>query len=135
MRQIVPDAALDNPVRICAREFLGIRTGVRVRRPIGIPFKGDGGHGDDQTLGKPLFQFVVFLLAFCQTKAQAIVMNYDADMIRIVQRCRAAIERGVIGIPRWRSYLPDELGKIMPVFVVAGPATFRGNIELVPPLR
>jgi hypothetical protein len=30
LRQIVPDAALDDPVRIFAREFLGIRTGVRV---------------------------------------------------------------------------------------------------------
>ena len=31
--QIVPDAARDHPVRIGARKFLGIRTGVRVRRP------------------------------------------------------------------------------------------------------
>ena len=68
LRQIVPDAARDHPVRIWAREFLGIRTGVRVRRPIGITFKGDGGHGDDRTLGQPLFQCVVLRLAFCQTQ-------------------------------------------------------------------
>jgi hypothetical protein len=37
LRQIVPDAARDHPVRIRARELLGISTGVRVRRPIGIP--------------------------------------------------------------------------------------------------
>jgi hypothetical protein len=30
LRQIVPDAALDDPVRIFAREFLGVGTGVRV---------------------------------------------------------------------------------------------------------
>ena len=50
--QIVPDAARDHPVRIWARKLLGIRTGVRVRRPIGITFQGDGGHGDDRPLGQ-----------------------------------------------------------------------------------
>jgi len=39
LRQIVPDAALDKSVRIFAREFLGIGTGVRMRRTIGITFK------------------------------------------------------------------------------------------------
>ena len=49
--RIVPDAPHENPVRIWTREFLGIRTSVRVRCPISIPFKSDGGHGDDRTLG------------------------------------------------------------------------------------
>jgi hypothetical protein len=56
LRRIVPDAPREHPVRIFAREFLGIRPGVRVRRPVGIPFQGDGGHGDDRSLGQPLFQ-------------------------------------------------------------------------------
>src|SRR5215212_6450860 len=44
LRQIVPNAALDDPVRIFAREFLGIGTGVRVGCSIGITFKGNGEH-------------------------------------------------------------------------------------------
>jgi len=36
LRQIVPDAARDDPVRILARELLGIGTGIRVWCAIGI---------------------------------------------------------------------------------------------------
>ena len=63
LRQIVPDAALDDPVRISAREFLGIGIAVRVWRTICITFKGNGGHGDDRTFGKPLFRIVMFRVA------------------------------------------------------------------------
>jgi hypothetical protein len=41
-------------------------------------------------------------------------------VIRIVERRRAAIERGVVEIPFRRGELPDQLGKVAPVFVVAG---------------
>ena len=50
LRQIVPDAARDDPVRISAREFPGIGTGVRVWCPIGIAFQRNRGHGDVRTL-------------------------------------------------------------------------------------
>jgi len=36
LSQIVPDAALDDPVRIFAREFLSIGTGVRMWCTVGI---------------------------------------------------------------------------------------------------
>lgn len=39
LRQIVPDAALDNAVRIFARELLCIGTWVRMRRTVGITFE------------------------------------------------------------------------------------------------
>jgi hypothetical protein len=45
-------------------------------------------------------------------------MNHDGDMIRIVKRRCAAIERGVIEVPLRRSELPDEFRKIVPVFLV-----------------
>ena len=45
LRQIVPDAAFDKPVRIFAREFFGIRTGLRMRRTIGITFKSNDSLG------------------------------------------------------------------------------------------
>ena len=85
--------------------------------------------------GKPLFQIVVFRLAFGQTEPPAVVVDDDGDVIRIVEGRRAAIERGVVEVPLRRSELPDELRKIVPVFLVAGPAALGGEIELVPPFE
>ena len=102
---------------------------------VSVTFKGDGGHGDDRTLGEPLFQIVVFRLTFSQAQPPTVIMDDDTDMVRVVERGRAAIERGVVEVPFWRSRLPDELGKIAPVGVVAGSAAVRGEIILVPPLE
>jgi hypothetical protein len=100
--QIVPDAARDDPVRISTREFPGIDTGVRVRCTIGIAFKGNGGHGDVRTCGEPLFQLVIVRLACSQSQSPAIIMDHDADMIRVV-------EGGIVEVPVWRSELPSEV--------------------------
>ena len=56
-----------------------------MRRTIGVTFKGNGGHSDDRAFGKPLFQIVIFRLAFGEAKPPAIIMDHDADMIRIVE--------------------------------------------------
>jgi hypothetical protein len=39
LRQIVPNAALDDPVSVFAREFIGIGTGIRVRCTVVVTFK------------------------------------------------------------------------------------------------
>src|SRR5437763_21731 len=135
LRQIVPDAAADGPVRIFARKFPGIGTGVQMRRTVGITFEGDGGHGDDRGLGKPLVEIGILRLAFNQCEAPSIIMDHDADMIRIVERRRTAIERRIIEIPLRRSKLPAELREVVPVFVVAFPAAFGCEIKLVPPFE
>lgn len=93
------DAALDNAMRIFAGESLGIGTGVRMRRTVGIAFKSDGGHGDDREFGKPLFQVVIFRLTVSQAQPPAVIMNHDADMIRVVEGRCAAIERCIIEVP------------------------------------
>src|SRR2546421_8378312 len=49
--QIVPDAVLDGPVRILAREFGAVGCGVWMGCAIGIALKGDGGHRDHWSLG------------------------------------------------------------------------------------
>jgi hypothetical protein len=77
------------------------------------------GHGDDRSFGKPLFQIVILSLAFRQTKSPAAVMDDDGDLIWIVEGRCDAIERGIVEVPLRRRELPDELRKIMPVFVVA----------------
>ena len=57
--QIVPDASRDIPVRILAREFVGVSARIRMRCAISIAFHGDGGYGDDWSIGKALFQTVI----------------------------------------------------------------------------
>src|SRR5918994_1927677 len=108
---------------------------VMVGCTIGITFKGNGRHGDDRTFGKPLFQIVIFRFAFSQAEPPAVIMDHDADVIRVVEGRCAAIERSIIEVPLRRSGLPNELGKVVAVCVVASPAAFRGEIILVPPFE
>src|SRR5262249_1185466 len=113
--------------------LLGIRPGVWVRRPIGVPFQGDGRHGDDRSLGQPLFQCVVWRLACCQTQAPAIVMHPDADMIRMVEGRRGTLERGRIDGPLRRGGPPDAAGEVAAVLLVAHLSARGGDITWVPP--
>ena len=46
LRQIVPNAALDDPMFIFAGEFTSIDAPVRMRCAVVVTFQGDGGHGD-----------------------------------------------------------------------------------------
>jgi hypothetical protein len=59
----------------------------------------------------------------------------DIHMIRIIEGRGAAIEGGIIEFPFRRGDSPDQLRKIVPVFVVACPATVGGKIVLIPPLE
>jgi hypothetical protein len=59
LRRVVPDAAGDEAVDIPAGKLLGVGIGVRMRRAVGVTFKGDGGDRDDGKLGQPLFQGVI----------------------------------------------------------------------------
>lgn len=111
LRRVVPDTTGEEPVLIFARELLCIRRRVWMWRTIGIAFNGDGRHGDDRTLRKPLFQIVILRLAFGETQAPAIIMDRNDDMIRIVEPLCAAREGLIAEIPLRRSELPDELCK------------------------
>ncbi len=135
LRQVVSDAPFYEPVRILSQEFFGIGTGIRVWRTIGITFKRNRGHGDDWKCRKPLFQIVIFRLAFSHAQPPAVVVNHDADVIRIVEGRGTAIERGVLELPFGRRDLPDELRKGVPVLVVADAAALSGEIELIPSLE
>src|SRR5450432_315843 len=125
--QIVADAAGDGPVRVFAGEFVSVGTGVRMWGAVGIAFHGHGGHGDGRTCRQPLFKVIIFRLAFRQSQPPAVVVDDDGTVVRIVERRGAAIERGVVEVPFGRCDLPDQLGKIVPVFVVASAAAFNGK--------
>src|SRR5262245_233348 len=110
-------------------------TWVGVWCTVGITFEGNSGNGDDRTLGQPLVQIGIFGLAFSQREPPPIIMDHDCNVIRIVEGRCATIERRIIEVPLRRSKLPNELRKIVPVFVVACPAAFGGKIKLVPPFE
>ena len=76
--------ALEDPVRIPAREFTCIGFSVR-GRTIEITGDGDGGHGDDRTFEKPLFQSVVLSVAFSQAQPPAVIVDDDAHVIRVAE--------------------------------------------------
>src|SRR5215831_12969103 len=106
-----------------------------MRRAVGITLERDGRNADDRTFSEPLFQIVIFPLAIRQCDSPPIIMNHDADVIRVVERCSTALERCTIKPPLRRRELPDESRKIVPVLVVAGPAALGGKIVLVPPFE
>ena len=135
LRKIVPDATLDDPMCIFAREFFGIGTGVRVWRTVGVTFKGNGRHGDGGRFRKPLVQMEILRFAVSQAEPPAVVMDDDRHVIRVIEGRRASSERGIVEVPFRRGELPNQLRKVASVFVVASPAALRGKIVLVPPLQ
>src|SRR5206468_6950809 len=118
-----------------AGELPGIGAGVRVRSAVGVAFEGDRRHADDRPSGEPLLQVVVFRLAVGQSQPPAVVVDHDLDVIRVVERRRAAVEGGVVEAPPRRSGSPNELRELAPVPLVTDPATFGGEVVLVPPLE
>ena len=90
---------------------------------------------DDRKFGEPLFQIVIFRLAFSQTKPPAVIVDHDADVIRVFERHGTAIERRIIKVPLRRSEFPDQFVKFVPVLFIAGSTTFGGKIKLIPPFR
>ncbi len=135
LRQVVPDTTRDEPVRVLAGELLGVGSGIRVWCAIRVTLEGDGGHGDDRSLGKPPFEVLILWLTFCQAKPPSVVVDDDIDVVRIVERLRGAVERGLVEVPARRSKLPDELRKVVPVPFVARAAAFGREVVLVPPLQ
>jgi hypothetical protein len=92
LRQIVPDTAVDDAVRVFAREFLGTGTCVRTQCSIGVTFKSYGRHADSRAFRKPLFQRVIFPLTL-SAKSPAVVVDDDGNVIRISEGRGTAIER------------------------------------------
>src|SRR4029077_6857556 len=82
-----------------------------------------------------LLQIVISRLAVNDAKTPTVIVNHDLSMIRILEGRCAAIERGIVEVPFWRSLLPNELGKIVTIFFIAGPTAFGHKVILIPPLE
>jgi len=89
----------------------------------------------DGTCEELLFQGVVSRLTFGQAQPPAVIVDDDADVIRVVEGLCGAIERRIIEVSLRRDVLPEELVEIVPVFAVAELAALRGKIVLVPPIQ
>jgi hypothetical protein len=133
LRQVVSDPAGDGPVHVLAGELLLIGAGIGMGRTVGVTFEGDRRHGDGRAAGERPLEIVVSWLALGQAEPPAVVVNHDVDVVRVVEGCGATVERRLVEVPLGRGRLPDEPGEFASMFVVAGPATFGGEVELVPP--
>ncbi len=71
---------------LCQIEHGDRRIAVRAFGCVSIALEGDGGNGDHRTCGKAPFQIVVLQLSFGQAQPPAVVVDHDADMIRVVER-------------------------------------------------
>ena len=105
-----------------------------MRRAVGVAFEGDRRHADDGRLGQAALQRVVLRLAVAQADPPAVVVDHDRDVIRVVERGGAALERGVVEVPLRRGRPPDEPRELAPVALVPGPAALGREVVLVPPL-
>jgi len=99
LRQVVADSTLDRSVCVLPGKFPGVRSRLRVWLTIGITFERDGGHGDARSRGPALFELIVLRFPLGQPESPAVVMNDDADVIRIVEGGGAAREYGLIEGP------------------------------------
>ena len=71
LRQVVADAAADQPELVFAGEALGVILGSRVRCAVGIAFKGDGRHTDGRRRGQFLLErFVLGLSPWTRPRRQ-----------------------------------------------------------------
>ena len=114
---------------VSAGEFLRVGRRLRMRRAIRVALERDGRHVDRGRLRKPLLEIVVFRLALGQTETPSVIVDHDVDVIGIFEGRRAPFECGIVELPLRRGDLPDQLGKIAPVFVVAGAAALGRKID------
>src|SRR3954471_20312885 len=107
LRQVVADPSIDLSMLVLADELLGIRAGLRMRRAVGIALERDRRHGDRRCIRKTTFDFAISRFALFQAEAPTVIMNDDRDVIGIVERSGATLERCIVEGPLRRGKLPD----------------------------
>jgi hypothetical protein len=128
----VSDAPRDRSVRVFAQELVCVCAWIRVRCAVGVAFECNRWNRNRRALGQAAFKIVISHLAFSQTEAPAVIVDDDVDMVRIVERRRGTLERGVVEVPLRRRELPNQPGKITPVLLVASPTALGRKIVLIP---
>src|ERR1700735_3101155 len=93
LRQIMADASRDEMMLVSARELFSVRTGLGVRCAIGIAFEGESGRGSVGDCRDVFGEIVIFRCAIREAEPPAVIVDYNRDMVWIVESCCAAIER------------------------------------------
>src|SRR5262245_22658230 len=106
-----------------------------MRRTVGVAFQSDGGNRDNRSLGEPSLQVRVAGLSIGKAEPPSIIMDHDADVIRVIERGGASGKDRIIEMPLRRGDLPNEPRKVVAIFLVTQSAPFGGEVELVPPLE
>lgn len=127
------NATPDQPMFAAAGELARIGSRLRMRRPVGVPLESNRGDRDVRREGQSGLERIVPPLPISKAKPPAVIVDDDADMIRIFESLRAARERGLLEPPLRRRRLPNEPGEIAPIGRIAGLSARRCEIELIPP--
>src|SRR5580658_8177486 len=91
LRQIVPCGSLHDLMGIFAREFFAIGGAVGGGcNSIGFTIQSDRRYADERTRSQLIFKTVIFGIAFGEAQTPAVIVDHDGDVIRVVERCRAA---------------------------------------------
>src|ERR1700691_2226604 len=94
--QVVANAAGDDPMLVPTRKLLGVSAGLGVRSAIGVAFERDGRHGNIWACCESLVQIVIPRFASGEAEAPAIIVDYDRDMVRIVESRGGTFKRRVV---------------------------------------
>ena len=97
LRHVVPDAG-KHAVRVRAGEHRTVLGSVG-RCTVEVAGDRDGGHRDDRRLREFRLQFVVLGLTVGEAQPPPIVVDHDADVIGIVERCRRPVVGRVVEYP------------------------------------
>src|SRR5947209_2013008 len=100
-------------------ELLRIGARLWMRGAIGVALERDGRRADHRRLGEPVLERLILCLAIGQAEAPAVVVDRDRHMVGVLECHGAAIESGGVEVPLGRCGLPDELGEVMAVLLVA----------------
>src|SRR4051812_44059539 len=112
LRQVMADATGESAMRVASGKLLRVGAGIQMRGAIRVAFERDRRHRDGRKLRELLLERIELRLAFGEPEAPAVVVDGDGDVVRVVERRRAALEGGVVELPLRRSDLPDELGEL-----------------------
>src|ERR1700750_1741329 len=106
-----------------------------MRRAVVVAFEGDGRYADLRCGGQLHFELIKAWITLGQSETPSITVDHDIDVIRVIERRRATQKRCLIEFPLRRRELPDQLGKITPVFGITFATALCRKVVLIPPLK
>src|SRR3712207_3169334 len=101
--------------------------------PVGLALECYCGYGNRRSFGERRFERIVLRFTRFQPQTPSIVVDHDADVIRVVERLRGAVEGGLVELPSRGCEPPNESAEVAPVFAVAALPPLGRKVVLIPP--